>query len=212
MSSQSLQIEQKWKGLYNSVIPYYEMSRGYSGLINASISGKSLLYIFEKLGIKPQNMRVLDFGCGTGRTSVFMALKFGSSVLGIDYAEKRIQNGKEELRKIGIENLVKMETFDVRDYLVESHEQFDLILTFEIMEHLIHPEIVMQKLKGKIKPGGWLIGSCPLGQKPEQQHLSNFPTREDMESQLGVKIVENVPTRFGCQLVYCYQNVDEKKE
>ncbi len=75
--------------------------------------------------------KVLDIGCGFGGGTEFIAKNGAKSVLGIDYDERVIKPISKTNR---IRNLSfrKLDAFD----LGKINEKFDVVLVFEIIEHL----------------------------------------------------------------------------
>ena len=51
---------------------------------------------------------VYDLGCGDGRIVVAAAKNFGAHSVGIDIDPVRLQEAKDNVRKAGVENLVKI--------------------------------------------------------------------------------------------------------
>ena len=43
----------------------------------------------------------------------------------------------------------------------ELHEQFDLVFANQIIEHLVYPERLIERLKGLLKEGGKLVVTTP---------------------------------------------------
>lgn len=79
--------------------------------------------------IKP-DMKVLDIGCGTGLTTIFMG-EIGAEVIGVDISDKLIEFAR--LHSLHLPNV---------DYLVEDiiqlflNEKFDAITIIDSLEHL----------------------------------------------------------------------------
>lgn len=70
-----------------------------------------------------------------------------------------------------------------------SLSSFDVILMFEVLEHLPNQDEVLQKISQIIKPGGIFIGSTPnkwvyritsylVGKNPDPTHISELTYRE----------------------------------
>ena len=104
-----------------------------------------------------KNKIVLDLGCGNGYGSFELA-KNGKAkrVIGVDksmeainYAQKHYQNENLEFRIGDVSNL---------DFPAESA---DIIVAFEIIEHLKEPEKFLEEIKKVLKPDGLCLISTP---------------------------------------------------
>ena len=92
-------------------------------------------------------MRVLNVGVGSGESSLARQLpfiNFGSLTM-IDVHQPYLDNAKMKNWDAGEISFVNA---DIRDYPVED---FDLVLTFDILEHITKEEAVavMNRIKGK---------------------------------------------------------------
>ena len=111
-------------------------------------------YIAEVLNsLKLSNTKILDFGCGTGVTTLF--LNRWGSVIGIDRSELAV----ELSLKNGI-NAKKILT----DSLPFINNSLDLITIFDVLYHKnVKPKKILQEALRVLKPGGHvLITDCAL--------------------------------------------------
>ena len=119
---------------------------------------------------KCENKKILDYGCGNGIHSVWLA-KNGASVVGIDLSENSIQIAKEEAEKKGIGNSVNFLLMDCEN-LEFSDNSFDIIFdggTFSSLDlNKSFPELARV-----LSPDGFLIGIETLGHNP----FTNFKRR-----------------------------------
>ena len=104
------------------------------------------------------NSKVLDIACGKGRTSVYLAKKYGCRVVGIDILENSIEEAKKYARKNRVEHLVSFQVADAQNLPFETNE-FDYTIA-QAMLILVEDKIkVMREAKRVLKPGGksgWL--------------------------------------------------------
>jgi SAM-dependent methyltransferase len=105
-------------------------------------------------GVKP-GMRVLDAGCGPGKTSSILheMIQPGGEVLGVDYSEKRIEYARKHY---GRQPGIAFHVHDLRDPL-NGCGLFDLIWVRFVLEYdiLESPEMI-RNLTACLKPEGWL--------------------------------------------------------
>lgn len=108
--------------------------------------------------------RVLDIACGTGYGSQLVAKtqkKEISELLAVDIDEETLKYAKQNY----YHPLVKFQKEDVLDpHLPEKLGQFDIILSFETIEHVTDEQLFMNNLFAMLKPGGTLVLSTPFGQ------------------------------------------------
>jgi 2-polyprenyl-3-methyl-5-hydroxy-6-metoxy-1,4-benzoquinol methylase len=81
--------------------------------------------------IKP-DMKVLDIGCGTGLTTVFMG-EIGAQVIGIDISDKLIEFAR--LHSLHLPN-VKYIVQDITQFCMSLNEKFDAITIIDLLEHI----------------------------------------------------------------------------
>lgn len=99
---------------------------------------------------------VLDVGCGGGILSEAMAQR-GAKVTGLDMVEA----------SLNIANLHKLESGLDIDYVLSTaeawaqHKQecYDVITCLEMLEHVPHPELIVNACASMIKPGGHVVFS-----------------------------------------------------
>lgn len=109
--------------------------------------------------------RVLDAACGEGYGSALVAAA-ADSVLGLDVSAQAITHARA---RYGLPNL-RFEQADVTalDHLPAA--SFDLILSFETLEHLFAQETMLQGFRRLLAPGGLLLVSTP-----DKRNYSDIP-------------------------------------
>lgn len=128
-----------------------------------SLQGDSLArYNYAKQYCK--DMKVLDVGTGFGFGAEFIAKNGAKKVLGIDH-DSRL------MRQVSKSNKTKNLSFSYLDALALSmiDEKFDVILAFEVIEHLPVRRVneFIALLYDHIVPGGVLLLSTPNGLKSQ---------------------------------------------
>jgi 2-polyprenyl-3-methyl-5-hydroxy-6-metoxy-1,4-benzoquinol methylase len=97
---------------------------------------------------------LLDVGCGNGVLGEYLKKNGAERVCGIEVVEEAARNAVSVLDEVLIGNIETME-------LPFDPESFDCIVCADVLEHLVDPWSVLCKLKGFIKPGGYLVASVP---------------------------------------------------
>lgn len=125
----------------------------YFGIGGAHPGGFSLTQsIFENENIRP-NHQVLDIGCGTGRTSAFLAKHFGCQVTAVDLHPVMIEKAKKrfEIDKLNI-NLLHG---DVQNMNLPV-STFDFIISESVISFNKIPKM-LHELSRILKKDGTLI-------------------------------------------------------
>ncbi len=100
--------------------------------------------------------KILDAACGSGYGSFHISKSGASSVLGVDIsgesvslAQKKYINSKLEFRKADCSDLRIL------------NDNFDVIVSFETLEHLNDPKLFIKSAAEILNPGGYFICSTP---------------------------------------------------
>jgi 2-polyprenyl-3-methyl-5-hydroxy-6-metoxy-1,4-benzoquinol methylase len=118
--------------------------------------------------------RVLDIACGSGYGSRMLHLAGASSVLGVDVCANTVQYAREHYQMSGIEFICA----DAEQF--ESRERFDVIVSYETLEHLHHPLRYLENIHKLLVPGGDFLLSVPLGETRhfDPYHLHAFSQQQ----------------------------------
>lgn len=105
----------------------------------------------------PQPIDILDVGCAQGTLALLLAER-GHRVTAVDlrrdfltYAQSRHTQGE-----------VRFMAANVLDDEIPG--SYDLVFANQIIEHLVYPDRLLERLKRKLKPGGRLVVTTPNGQ------------------------------------------------
>lgn len=125
-------------------------------------------YLTEYAGIT-KNQKVLDAGCGEGRTSLRIAEKTGAVLEGVDLVPRSIKVAKKRARK----SAAKI-NFQIADYnrLPFEDATFDVVFTLETFTHTSNPPKTIKEFMRVLKPGGKIVifdySVKKLSELPEQ--------------------------------------------
>lgn len=99
---------------------------------------------------------VLDIACGEGYGSYLLRKWGAKTVYGVDIDQPSVVKASSMFKMTGL------------SYLCHSAEQlpfddysFDVIVSYETIEHLDAPDKFLSELKRVLKPGGTILISCP---------------------------------------------------
>lgn len=98
---------------------------------------------------------VLDAACGEGYGSHLLAAR-ARSVTGLDIGEEAVAHARERYRR---DNL-RFEQGDATRLPYED-DRFDVVISFETLEHLEHQETLLAEFRRVLRPEGFLVISSP---------------------------------------------------
>lgn len=122
--------------------------------INDLNDSSALLYHFVN-----ENSKVLDVGCATGELAEMLNLKKNCAVVGMEYDDEALA---ESRKKTTFEEVLKVDLnhFNAKDFSA-LEKRFDYIILGDVLEHLLNPSDVVEKLKLFLRPGGYFLFSIP---------------------------------------------------
>lgn len=117
----------------------------------------------------PQGARILDAGSGFGQYSYRMAhLHPGNHILGVDVKEEQIADCNQFFKQVGMGNRVHFELADLVQF--RRPNSYQLILSVDVMEHILEDEQVFANFYVSLVPGGCLTISTPSDQGGSDNH------------------------------------------
>lgn len=102
-----------------------------------------------------QPASILDIGCGCGFHDQEMArYPFVESVLGIDYSSKSIEAANKHYPHEKVQRMAAD--------LADLHKgEYDLVVSWQVFEHLNDPHLYFSSALRVLRPGGWLVIFTP---------------------------------------------------
>lgn len=116
---------------------------------------------------------ILDIGCSQGICSILLGRE-GFNVIGIDMDSQAIAFAQGELQKEerSTQEKVCFLTQNFMDY--EASKQADTIILSEILEHLTHPDKVLQRALAMLRDHGTMIVTLPFGVNDYPDHKHTY--------------------------------------
>ncbi|MCB0210874.1 MAG: class I SAM-dependent methyltransferase [Anaerolineae bacterium] len=122
-------------GIYHQFIDYYGQTRD------------------DILPYLPQHAHhILEVGCGRGLTGRLIQTQLGCRVTGVELNPVVAEEAKRHLWQVIVG--------DIQTVTLE-HNTYDAVVATELFEHLVEPEIFLEKMKRALKPAGRIILSVP---------------------------------------------------
>lgn len=102
------------------------------------------------------NASVLDMACGVGYGSFMISNSGAKEVLGIDISDEAILFAKNNYQNTNLD----FQLLDLSD-VPKLGRRFDLVISFETIEHLPNPERLVEVANVVLNPGGRFVCSTP---------------------------------------------------
>lgn len=223
MIDNELYIGKKMKCKYKEeekMLPEYEndlhdLDRCLNALRSGSCFSPSLniehfLDICNIFNINLDGKKILNIGAGHGVLDTYILKNFDCHIIAVEFSKKRADRIVELADKFKVRNRIFVANVDIHNFLDNNNlllkDTFDIIMAFEVLEHLVNQEEVMVNIKKLLKIGGKLIGSVPVQPNCKQpQHLSPFSSEDDIVNRLSVKVFsqEEIPLRLPeCRAIF----------
>jgi len=131
---------------------------GERHILNGHFNNKSELYLhllhiatYEYAEKFVKNKTVLDFGCGSGYGTEMLS-KNAAKVTGADISKEAVDYAK---------NNYNSDNLDFKTISELTDQKFDVITSFQVIEHVPNDIEYVTKLKKLLNPGGYLLISTP---------------------------------------------------
>jgi 2-polyprenyl-3-methyl-5-hydroxy-6-metoxy-1,4-benzoquinol methylase len=127
-------------------LDYSEKQKGY-------FDGTRIAFV-QELPRKP-SARLLEIGCGNGRTAAAMKAEGKCGwVCGIELCAEPAAEARTRLDQVIVGNVEQLE-------LDLPEKSFDILILSEVLEHLVNPGAVLQKLRRFLKPDAIVLAGSP---------------------------------------------------
>lgn len=118
-------------------------------------------WLKRRLPITVNGEKLIDIGCGTGAFTIGAARR-GYTALGLSWDERNQTEARKRARLCRAAN-ASFDVFDIRylDKRTEYHNQFDVAICTENIEHILDDFKLMRAIYRCLKPGGRLLLTTP---------------------------------------------------
>lgn len=121
-----------------------------------------------------KDKHVLDVGCGVGRTSCYLAERYGCRVTGIDISEKMVGRAKERAREGEIEDKAEFKVADMQD-LPFGDTFFDSVIGESVIAFVEEKEEAVSECERVMKPGGYVgFNECTWIKSPPTDFVEYY--------------------------------------
>jgi len=100
--------------------------------------------------------RVLDVATGTGYGANILRKRGAAEVVAVDREQAALDYGRERYGEDGLQWV------NADAYALPFDKEFDVVVSFETIEHLTEPERFVEQCKSVLRPGGTYLVSTPV--------------------------------------------------
>lgn len=122
-----------------------------------------------------EKMNILDAGSGFGQYSYRMSRMFPDArIKGVDVKQEQIDDCNRFFTSINLNNRVGFEYADLTKFT--ETDRYDLILSVDVMEHILEDELVFRNFHNSLRDKGILLVSTPSDQggSDADEHEGDF--------------------------------------
>ena len=121
----------------------------------------------KKEGFKPE--KVADAGSGFGQYVHYLSRSYPEAkIIGLVIKQEQVDDCNRFFTKLGKQDLVSFQYSDLTQMGIK--EEYDLVLSVDVMEHIEDDRGVMRNIYQALKPGGYLFISTPSDQGGSDVH------------------------------------------
>lgn len=128
---------------------YFESNK-YKDKVTLELENRRRLGLLERYAEKTS--KVLDYGCASGEFVDFV--KDAYDITGCDISDDAIAIAKEK------HSTIKDKYSTLKEFK-ESGSRYDVIVLWDVIEHIEYPDQIIELLDGKLEKSGYLILSTP---------------------------------------------------
>lgn len=118
---------------------------------------------------------LLEAGCAQSSWLPYFRQRFGYEIVGLDYSETGCEAARRNLDRYGVEGTILCRNF--LDEHEDLRQRFDVVFSYGVVEHFSRPEVVLERFREFLKPGGLIVTIIPnvLGAMGWLQRTVNRP-------------------------------------
>jgi len=123
-------------------------------------------FAYEYVAKYVEGKSVLDVGCGAGYGCQLLS-QTARQVVGVDQNASAIDYCRHNFNADNIEYIC------MDGNKLEFEQKFDIVVTFQVIEHFHDVSAFIEQLKNAVAPGGMLLISTPNVRQPEPETSEN---------------------------------------
>ncbi len=134
--------------------------------------------------------QILDAGSGFGQYTYYLSGEKKNNILAVDVKDEQVADCNRFFQQIGRDN-VSFEVADLTEF--QKPDTYDLILSVDVMEHILEDVLVFKNFCASLKKGGMLLISTPSDQGGSDVHEGSDSSfiEEHVRDGYNVKDIED---------------------
>jgi SAM-dependent methyltransferase len=146
-----------------------------------SESGCGFLNYFDE--VKPTGEMILDLGCGFGGRTLAYQRVTGGHCVGLEIDTRMAAPALRFARSMGARMGARMGATDasfaagVGEALPFANDSFDVVLSYDVLEHVQDPQKTLAEVCRVLKAGGLFLAVFPPYFHPKCAHLEGYASR-----------------------------------
>ncbi len=137
----------------------------------------------------PQNAQLLDGGSGFGQYAYYLStLSKNWKITAVDIKTEQVEDCNNFFAKLGLSKRVTFQEADLTKFV--DPLKYDMILSVDVMEHILEDITVFKNFNNSLKPGGVLLISTPSDQGGSDVHVDNQSSFIEEHVRDGYNIIE----------------------
>jgi 2-polyprenyl-3-methyl-5-hydroxy-6-metoxy-1,4-benzoquinol methylase len=110
-------------------------------------------------GLPTPQLQLLEIGCGNSIWLPYFARQFQFKVSGLDYSEEGCRTARERLDRSGVPGTIHC--MDVFARPADLRHQYDVVVSFGVVEHFQDVSVCLAAFGHYVKPGGLILTLVP---------------------------------------------------
>ncbi len=139
----------------------------------------------EKNGILTLDKKILEVGCGTGYFLNWLKHRGYNHIIGADIAISAIDYAKDHFKPIRFDLIEENE-------LIYSENSFDIVLSFDVVEHIIDQKNHFKQVHKILFPGGYYCFATPLKELNTLFNILNKKNKiyhPSLQNKIGLELI-----------------------
>ena len=184
---------------FDQITPEMGVRLARSAYEDEKDSGCGLLNYFEGK-LKISGDLILDLGCGFGGRTLAFQEQLGGTCIGVDIDARASIAGSQLAESMGASACLFATS--VAEFLPFADDTFDLVLCYDVMEHVQDLKKTLEEIYRVLKPHGFLLTVFPPYFHPRGSHLEGYVSRTPyahlfFPSRILLKAIDELITERG---------------
>lgn len=144
---------------------------------------QQLEHAFAITETKPEELKILELGCGDGSTACYLA-QMGSHLVAVDALASAISVAQRRARLLQLTEKIEFRLDDMDGWPLPS-ESYDVVIAIQCLQYLFDRTIPrLKEIIRAIRPGGFFVYSGNILPHYETEPVIRFITTDELRNEL----------------------------